>query len=172
MRMPTVLSLRGGGKKTLGPGGVLSWIKRLQIWFTLILEYPALRRVFLSHKMDGFFDYGTMPRSFQHMSEHEAHQQLMAMRRQPCDGPFASTLEFRQDGAVLPTYLPVEQGAASSLGAVSLAAADLYEARTISYPDALRNADSINDLRLQIKLHGKDTRDNDLSAGTEHLEIV
>jgi crotonobetainyl-CoA:carnitine CoA-transferase CaiB-like acyl-CoA transferase len=31
---------------------------------------------------------------------------------------------------VLPTYLPVEQGAASSLGAVSLAAADLYEART------------------------------------------
>ena len=31
MRMPTVLSLRGGGKKTLGPGGVLSWIKRLQI---------------------------------------------------------------------------------------------------------------------------------------------
>ena len=130
MRRPTVLSLRGGGKKTLGPGGVLSWIKRLQIWFTLILEYPALRRVFLSHKTDGFFDYGTMPRSFQHMSEHEAHQQLMAMRRQPRDGPFASTLEFRQDGAVLPTYLPVEQGAASSLGAVSLAAADLYEART------------------------------------------
>ena len=49
---------------------------------------------------------------------------------------------------------------------------DLYESRTISYQDALRNADSINDLRLDIKLHGKDTRDTDLSAGTEHLEIL
>ncbi len=49
---------------------------------------------------------------------------------------------------------------------------DLYESRTISYQDALRNADSINDLRLDIKLHGKDTRETDLSAGTEHLEIL
>ncbi len=49
---------------------------------------------------------------------------------------------------------------------------DLYESRTISYQDALRNADSINDLRLQIKLHGKETRETDLSAGTEHLEIL
>ena len=29
---------------------------------------------------------------------------------------------------------------------------DLYEAGVISYEDALRNADSVNDLRLQIKL--------------------
>jgi twitching motility protein PilU len=49
---------------------------------------------------------------------------------------------------------------------------DMYESRIISYQDALRNADSINDLRLDIKLHGKDTRDTDLSAGTEHLEII
>ncbi len=49
---------------------------------------------------------------------------------------------------------------------------DLYESRTISYQDALRNADSINDLRLQIKLHGKETRETDLSAGTEHFEIL
>lgn len=32
---------------------------------------------------------------------------------------------------------------------------DLYEAGRISYEDALRNADSVNDLRLQIKLHSK-----------------
>jgi len=108
----------------------MSWLNRVQIWFALLFEYPALRRVYLSHKADGFFDYGTMPRSFKHMDEHEAHAQLMTMRRQPRDGPFASTLRFKQDGAVLPTYLPVEQGAASTLGAVSLAAADLYEART------------------------------------------
>ena len=49
---------------------------------------------------------------------------------------------------------------------------DLYEADTISYEDALRNADSVNDLRLAIKLKGKDARHRDLSSGTEHLGIV
>jgi twitching motility protein PilU len=49
---------------------------------------------------------------------------------------------------------------------------DLYEADTISYEDALRNADSVNDLRLAIKLKGKDAKNRDLSAGTEHLGIV
>ena len=49
---------------------------------------------------------------------------------------------------------------------------DLYEAGRISYEDALRNADSLNDLRLNIKLHGKDSKDRDLAAGTEHLQIV
>ena len=49
---------------------------------------------------------------------------------------------------------------------------DLFEADVISYEDALRNADSVNDLRLAIKLKGKDARHRDLSAGTEHLGIV
>jgi twitching motility protein PilU len=49
---------------------------------------------------------------------------------------------------------------------------DLYEAGKISYEDALRNADSVNDLRLAIKLHGKEAQDRDLSKGTEHLGIV
>ena len=49
---------------------------------------------------------------------------------------------------------------------------DLFEADVISYEDALRNADSVNDLRLAIKLKGKDARNRDLSAGTEHLGIV
>jgi len=49
---------------------------------------------------------------------------------------------------------------------------DLYESDTISYEDALRNADSVNDLRLAIKLKGKDAKNRDLSAGTEHLGIV
>ncbi len=48
---------------------------------------------------------------------------------------------------------------------------DLYEAEQISYEDALRNADSINDLRLQIKLNSKHG-DKDLSAGTQNLGIV
>ena len=49
---------------------------------------------------------------------------------------------------------------------------DLYEAGRITYEDALRNADSINDLRLHIKLHGKESKDRDLSSGIGHLEVV
>jgi twitching motility protein PilU len=49
---------------------------------------------------------------------------------------------------------------------------DLYEDGKISYEDALRNADSVNDLRLNIKLHGKESKNRDISAGIEHLNIV
>jgi twitching motility protein PilU len=49
---------------------------------------------------------------------------------------------------------------------------DLYENRMVSLEDALRNADSLNDLRLQIKLHSQRARSPDLAAGTEHLSIV
>ena len=48
---------------------------------------------------------------------------------------------------------------------------DLYEARVISYEDALRNADSVNDLRLHIKLDSQRDK-QDPSSGTEHLAIV
>jgi twitching motility protein PilU len=49
---------------------------------------------------------------------------------------------------------------------------DHFEAGRITYEDALRNADSINDLRLQIKLHGKESKDRDLNSGIGHLDIV
>jgi twitching motility protein PilU len=49
---------------------------------------------------------------------------------------------------------------------------DAYEAEDIKYEDALRNADSVNDLRLQIKLNSKRSKSQDLSAGTEHFSIV
>jgi len=49
---------------------------------------------------------------------------------------------------------------------------DLFEAGKISYEDALRNADSVNDLRLQIKLHSKEAKNRDITAGIEHLNIV
>ena len=49
---------------------------------------------------------------------------------------------------------------------------DLYEQGLISYEDALRNADSVNELRLMIKLHGKEAKEKDLSTGIEHLNIV
>ena len=50
---------------------------------------------------------------------------------------------------------------------------DLYESGQISYEDALRNADSLNDLRLKIKLESKTAKKGeDLAAGLDHLEIV
>ena len=49
---------------------------------------------------------------------------------------------------------------------------DLYEAGQISYEDALRNADSVNDLRLRIKLHGGEAKDRDVMSGIDHLNIV
>ncbi|MFC0349434.1 PilT/PilU family type 4a pilus ATPase [Undibacterium danionis] len=49
---------------------------------------------------------------------------------------------------------------------------DLHEADLITYEDALRNADSVNELRLAIKLRGKDASNRDLSAGTQHLGIL
>ena len=49
---------------------------------------------------------------------------------------------------------------------------DLYEEGKISYEDALRNADSVNDLRLNIKLHSKEAKNRDITSGIEHLNIV
>src|SRR6266550_2126752 len=49
---------------------------------------------------------------------------------------------------------------------------DLYEAGMISYEDALRNADSLNDLRLEIKLHGKDAKNRNIMAGIGNMDLV
>jgi len=49
---------------------------------------------------------------------------------------------------------------------------DLYDSNAVTYQDAIRNADSVNDLRLQIKLNSQRAKTQDLSAGTEHMSIV
>ncbi len=49
---------------------------------------------------------------------------------------------------------------------------DLYENQLVTYEDAIRNADSVNDLRLQIKLNSQRARNLDLSAGTEHMSLM
>jgi twitching motility protein PilU len=49
---------------------------------------------------------------------------------------------------------------------------DLVDADKISVEDALRNADSVNDLRLAIKLHGKNSRGADTDAAIEGLDII
>ncbi len=48
---------------------------------------------------------------------------------------------------------------------------DLYEADYIGYEDAIRNADSMNELRLRIKLQGKAAKVGDKLAGLDHLAL-
>jgi twitching motility protein PilU len=47
----------------------------------------------------------------------------------------------------------------------------LYEADLISYDDALRNADSVNDVRLRIKLEGKDSKSRELGESMRNVTI-
>ena len=48
----------------------------------------------------------------------------------------------------------------------------VFESGMISYEDALRNADSLNDLRLEIKLHGKDAKNRNVMAGIGNMDLV
>jgi twitching motility protein PilU len=49
---------------------------------------------------------------------------------------------------------------------------EAFEQRLVGYEDALRHADSVNDLRLAIKLNSQRVRSQDLAAGTENLSII
>ncbi|HEU0283450.1 MAG TPA: PilT/PilU family type 4a pilus ATPase, partial [Gallionella sp.] len=49
---------------------------------------------------------------------------------------------------------------------------NLYESGAISYEEALKNADSVNDLRLRIKLESKLSGDRDVMSGTENLKLT
>jgi twitching motility protein PilU len=49
---------------------------------------------------------------------------------------------------------------------------DLHESGAITYEDALRNADSVNEVRLKIKLQGKGAKNQDLSQGLDGLGVV
>ena len=48
---------------------------------------------------------------------------------------------------------------------------DLFEADLITFEDALRNADSMNELRLRIKLEGKAAKGKDSMEGLDHLSL-
>ena len=49
---------------------------------------------------------------------------------------------------------------------------DLYEDGVISYEEALKNADSVNDLRLRIKLESKLDKPSGALSGIDHLRIT
>ena len=106
--------------------GLSGLLKRAALWFTLLLEYPHVRKVFKQHELDGFFQYGSVPRKFNLLGQHVATEKLMSMRRLPRAGKFASELVFKGDGPVLPTYLPVEPaGSQTTLTGEGPAAAPL-----------------------------------------------
>jgi twitching motility protein PilU len=48
---------------------------------------------------------------------------------------------------------------------------ELYESGQISFEEALRNADSVNDLRISIKLNGKRGRTRDLMGETDSMSM-
>jgi twitching motility protein PilU len=64
-------------------------------------------------------------------------------------------------------------GKSNELGMITFDQAlfNLYEAGQIKYEDALRNADSVNDLRLRIKLEGKDSENADLMEGLDDISM-
>lgn len=117
---------------------------RLHVWFHLLGEYSKMRAVFTAHDAEGYFAYGA-PGAYGDLFQHVATQRLLSFRASrgaggaddegssggvAPGGGFHSTLHFEDDGSVLPTYLPVEHGAGAALGALGVAAADLFELRT------------------------------------------
>ncbi len=86
------------------------------------------------------------------------------------NSPLISDLIFK--GEVLEIKDVMKRSRELGMQTFDQALFDQYEAGRITYEDALRNADSVNDLRLQIKLHGKESRDRDLNVGIGHLNIV
>ncbi|MDP1633614.1 MAG: PilT/PilU family type 4a pilus ATPase [Gallionellaceae bacterium] len=49
---------------------------------------------------------------------------------------------------------------------------DLFDSDIISYEEALKNADSVNDLRLRIKLESKGTKDRNVMSGIENMKLT
>lgn len=84
--------------------------------------------------------------------------------------PRAADLIFKGEVAELKEAMKVSRN--QGMQTFDQALFDLYEANMITYEDALRNADSVNDLRLQIKLHSRREKVRDLAAGTEHLTVI
>ncbi len=84
--------------------------------------------------------------------------------------PLISELIFKGEVAEIKEIM--KKGREYGMQTFDQALFDLYEGHYVTYEDALRNADSVNDLRLQIKLSSGRARNTDFGSGTEHLAIV
>ena len=86
------------------------------------------------------------------------------------NSPLISDLIFKGDVAEIKEIMKKSRN--MGMQTFDQALFDAFEANQITYEDALRNADSVNDLRLQIKLNSQRAKSSDLSAGTENFAIV
>ncbi|WP_119153162.1 PilT/PilU family type 4a pilus ATPase [Caldimonas tepidiphila] len=86
------------------------------------------------------------------------------------NSPLMSDLIFKGETAEIKEVM--KRSREAGMQTFDQALFDLYENNIVSYEDALRNADSLNDLRLQIKLHSQRARGSNLESGTEHLTIL
>ncbi len=86
------------------------------------------------------------------------------------NSPLVADLVFK--GEVLEIKEVMKKSREMGMQTFDQALFDLYEAGAITYEDCLRNADSINDLRLQIKLYGAESKDRDMMGDIDHLNIV
>ncbi len=86
------------------------------------------------------------------------------------NSPLVSDLIFK--GAVGDIKEVMKKSRSLGMQTFDQALFELFENRSISLDEALRNADSTNDLRLQIKLNSQRARSLDLAAGTENFAIV
>lgn len=86
------------------------------------------------------------------------------------NSPLVSDLIFRGDVAELKDVM--RRSSDMGMCTFDQALFDLYDSGSISYEDALRFADSANDLRLQIKLHSKVSKNRDLNEGTEGMRLA
>ena len=84
--------------------------------------------------------------------------------------PFISDLIFKGEVSAIKEVM--KKGREHGMQTFDQALFDLYEGYYITLADALRNADSVNDLRLQIKLNSARGKSTDLSAGTENFAIM
>ncbi len=86
------------------------------------------------------------------------------------NSPLIADLIFKGDVHEIKTVM----GKSRELGMQTFDQAlfDLHENGMISYEEALKNADSVNDLRLKIKLEGQATKDRDVMSGLENLKMT
>ena len=105
------------------------FLLRAATWWRLVNEYESMKAIYDQHVVDGFFVYGEPASSFEAVDRHPAFLELLESRRLNGGKASPSSIQFIADGATLPTYLPVEEGAGAALGMLGLALADLWTLR-------------------------------------------
>jgi twitching motility protein PilU len=85
------------------------------------------------------------------------------------NSPLISDLIFKGEVGQIKTIM--SKSRELGMQTFDLALFELYESGSISYEEALKNADSLNDLRLNIKLNSKHSKDTDVMSGIGDLKL-